>query len=131
MNDTSVGRIVNSILIIICIGIVVGGLVGCPKYMVYYKTLKGKSALREAEWNRKITIEEANAEFEAAKYIKLADSTRAVGTAIANRIIAKSLTTQYIQWKWVEGLHDGSSETIYIPTEANLPILEATRGINK
>ena len=35
--------------------------------------------------------------------------------------------SEYITWKWVEGLHDGSSETIYIPTEANLPILEANR----
>jgi hypothetical protein len=30
---------------------------------------------------------------------------------------------------WIQGLQDGSSETIYIPTEANLPILEATRKI--
>lgn len=29
--------------------------------------------------------------------------------------------------KWVKGLTDGSSEVIYVPTEANLPILEAGR----
>ena len=38
---------------------------------------------------------------------------------------SKSLTPEYIKWKWVEGLHDGSSEVIYVPTETNLPILEA------
>ena len=34
----------------------------------------------------------------------------------------------YLRYLWVQGLQDGSSEVIYIPTEAGLPILEATRG---
>ena len=100
-----------------------------PQYNVYAKTLSGKAQLREAEWNRQITIEEAGAEKEAAVLKKQTDIIRAEGVAEANRIISATLTSQYITWKWVEGLHDGSSEVIYVPTEANLPILEATRGI--
>lgn len=101
-----------------------------PKYKVWQKELRGKADLKEAEWNRKIKVEEGKAQFEAASYIKQADSIRAQGIAIANEIIARSITDKYIQWKWVEGLNDGSSEVIYVPTEANLPILEATRRMN-
>ena len=34
------------------------------------------------------------------------------------------LTTQYIQYLWVRNV-EGDKTTIYIPTETNLPILEA------
>lgn len=105
----------------------IGGMWGCPKWNVYCSEMSGRAKLAEAESSRRIAIEEAKAELESAHFKKQADSLRAVGTAIANEIIAKSITQEYIQWKWVEGLHDGSSETIYIPTEANLPIMEATR----
>lgn len=44
-------------------------------------------------------------------------------------LISASITAEYIQYLWVQGLHDGSSEVIYVPTEANLPVLEATRGL--
>ena len=35
----------------------------------------------------------------------------------------------YLRYLWIQGLQDGTSEVIYIPTEANLPILEAARAI--
>ncbi len=99
-------------------------MAGCPRYRVWQQEMEGRAELSRAEQNRQIKIEEAKAELEASTYKRQADSVRAVGTAEANRIIAKSLTSEYIQWKWVEGLHDGSSEVIYVPTEANIPILE-------
>ena len=45
----------------------------------------------------------------------------------ANEIIGESLkeNEEYLKYLWVKGLQDGSSEVIYIPTEANMPILEA------
>lgn len=125
--NTNDGIKVTTFIIVVLLVLLVGGMIGCPRYHVWQKGLKGKAALKEAEWNRQIKVQEAKAEFDAAMFKKQADSLRAVGTAIANEIIAKSLTPEYIQWKWVEGLQDGSSEVIYIPTEANLPILEAMR----
>ena len=105
---------------------IIGGLMwGLPQYKVYSREMSGKAELREAEWNRQIAIEEAEAEKASAVLKAESDVIRAKGIAEANRIISVSLTKQYIQWKWVEGLHDGSSEVIYVPTEANLPILEA------
>ena len=98
-----------------------------PLYTVWQKGLAGKAQLKEAEWNKQIAIEEAKAELESATLKKEADIIRAEGIAEANRIISQSLTSEYITWKWVEGLADDSSKVIYVPTEANLPILEARR----
>lgn len=95
----------------------IGGLfyIG-PKYGVYKHTLKGKAQLKKAEFTRQIAALDAQAEVE-----------RAHGVAEANKIIGESLrdNEEYLRYLWIIGLHDGTSETIYIPTEANLPILEA------
>lgn len=79
---------------------------------------------KEQEAQRKefeLITAEKDAEIEVA---------RARGVAQANEIIAGSISEQYIQYLWVQGLNDGNSEVIYVPTEANLPILEATRSAN-
>lgn len=117
--------IVVFVVIALLTGMVVVALWAFPNYNVYQKELSGKAQLREAEWNKQIAIEEAKAEKESAQLKADADIIRAKGIAESNEIIAQSLTKDYITWKWVEGLHDGSSEIIYVPTEANLPILEA------
>ena len=96
-----------------------------PIYHVWSSEMSGKAELREAEWNKQIAIEEAKAELESSTLKAEADIIRAEGIAESNRIISETLTSEYITWKWVEGLHDGSSEVIYVPTEANLPLLEA------
>jgi len=112
-------------IVIITILILALILWGWPKYKVYSRELNGKAQLKEAEWNRKIAIEEAAALKESAKLKAEAEVLRAEGIAEANRIIAGSITEEYIRYKFVEGLNDGNSEVIYVPTEANLPILEA------
>lgn len=124
---TSSKKVIFTIVAIILIIAIT--LWGIPKYAVYSKELQGKAQLKQAEWNRQIAIQEAKAEKESAQLKKEADIIRAEGIAEANDIIAKSLTEEYIRWKWVEGLHDGSSEVIYVPTEANMPILEAGRSV--
>ncbi len=116
-------------LLIIAVGaiaiLVVAILAIGPVYTVWSKGLKGKAQLKQAEWNKQIMIEDARAQKDSASLIKEADIIRAQGVAEANEIISATLTEEYIRWKWVEGLHDGSSEVIYVPTEANLPLLEA------
>jgi hypothetical protein len=104
---------------------------GMPKWGVYRANLAGEAQLRQAEQNRRITVLEAQAALDSADLKRQADVIRAHGIAAANEIIGRSITPEYIQWRWVEGLNDGKSEVIYIPTEANLPILEALRKANK
>ena len=104
---------------------------GCPKWGVYRKTLNGEAQLKEAEWNRQIAVKEAEAKLDAAKSLAKAEVERAKGVAEANKIIGESLKNNdaYLRYLWIQGLQDGSSEVIYIPTEGQLPILEATRKI--
>jgi len=126
-NNKEGHRIMYTVIAIIVVAILFIAVVMwiLPKYGVYAKELSGKAELKEAEWNRQIAIEEAEAEKASATLKAEADIIRAGGIAEANRIISATLTKEYITWKWVEGLHDGSSEVIYVATEANLPILEA------
>ena len=73
--------------------IVVGGLIfiGGPQYNVWQQSLQGKAELARAEYNRQISIQEANAKKEAAKSLAEAEVERAKGVAQANAIIADSL----------------------------------------
>ena len=88
-----------------------------------------KPKLREAEHSRQIRIEEAKAKLESARHEAKAEVARAHGVSEANLIIGDSLKNneQYLRYLWILGLQDGSSEIIYIPTEANIPIMEAGR----
>ena len=123
------------VLIVVGLGFLLGlvplGMWGCPTYNVWQKELAGKAELKQAEWNRQIAIQEANAKKESATFLAAAEVERAKGVAEANRIIGESLqgNESYLRYLWIQGLQDGSSEVIYIPTEANLPLLEATRGM--
>ena len=140
MSTRSFATLVTIGSIIVLLMLIAAGMAGCPKYGVWQKSLRGKAALREADWNRQIRITEAEAEQKAAKafgiasitkaeYAAKAEIARATGVAEANKIIGKSLrgNESYLRYLWIQGLQDGSSEIIYVPTEANLPILEATR----
>lgn len=100
---------------------------GCPKYNVWQQEMTGRAELTRARENRKIKIEEAEAVKESAGFLAEAEVIQARGVAEANKIIGDSLrdNTAYLRYLWIKGLQDGSSEVIYIPTEANLPILEA------
>ena len=133
---------------VILLAILLGSLVGCPRYNVYKQTLEGKAEYEKARHNRKIKIEEAKAKNEAAiseaeAKVKMAnaqnqamvikaqgqrqaDSIRAIGVARANEIIGESLkgNKDYLQFLWIDQLKEGGQK-VYIPTEAGLPILEA------
>lgn len=102
---------------------------GCPQYNVWQKGLSGQARLAEAEQSRKIAIEEAKAIKESAQHKADAEVIRAGGVAQANKIIAQGLggPEGYLRYLWIDSLTQRSGDTIYVPTEAGLPILEATR----
>lgn len=115
------------LIIVIIVAAVMALAWALPQYGVYARELNGQAELKEAEWNKQILVEEAQANLDAEKLNRLAEVERAKGVAEAQAIIDKTLTPAYLQYLWINGLHDGSSEIIYVPTEVNLPILEATR----
>jgi len=111
------------------------GMIGCPQYKVYVQTKEGEAELKRAEQNRQIIVQSAQAKKEAAEFEKEAEVIRATGVAEAlakDREELQTLTDEQarvlIYYKWVQGLNDESSQVIYVPTEANLPmLLEAGR----
>ncbi len=101
---------------------------GLPWYNVWSQEMEGKAEFAKAEQNRKIKIEEARANLEAEKLNAQAEVERAKGAAEAIKIENGSITPTYIQYLWVRQQSDLSDKTvIYIPTESNLPLLEANR----
>lgn len=109
-------------------------LSGCtfwPPYNVWSSELAGKAELAQATYNRQIKVQEAEATFEAAKHLAQAEIERAKGVAEANRIIGDSLhgNEVYLHYLWIHSLQETKNSTIYVPTEANLPILESTRHL--
>ncbi len=98
---------------------------GCPRYSVYSSEMDGKAEMAKAEQNRMIQVEEAKANLESQKLNSEAEVVRAEGMAEAIEIEDGKLTEQYIHYLWVRNIDKMDGEKIYIPTEANLPILEA------
>lgn len=105
-------------------------LFGVPVYKVWQQEMRGRAQFAEAEQNRKIKVEEARANLEAEKLNAQAEVERAKGAAEAIKIENGTLTDRYIQYLWVRNQNNLNDKTvIYVPTETNLPILEAGRMI--
>jgi len=68
-------------------------------------------------------------QFELTKAEKDAEIAvaKAKGIAESNKIIAGSISENYLRYLWVESLQNSEKQIVYIPTEANLPIMEAGR----
>lgn len=119
----------GTVTVILVAAMMTGGLFIVPYYNVWQQEMSGKAEFAKAEHNRKIKIEEAKANLEAEKLNAQAEVERAKGAAEAIRIENGSITPAYIQYLWVRQQSNLNDKTvIYIPTETNLPVLEASRN---
>src|SRR5512134_2098238 len=100
-----------------------------PQYNVYSSRAEGEARFAEAQSSRQIATLEARAKNESAQELSNAEITRAKGVAEANKIIGESLRNNesYLRYLWIQSLDQGKNDVIYVPTEANLPILESQR----
>lgn len=118
---------------IVCVCAIVFGvswaIAIAPMWNVWAKELNGKAQLAEATYNRQIAVQEAEAKKEAAKSLSEAEVIRAGGIAKANEIIGQSLNDNeaYLRYLWIDSISHQPNQIIYVPTESNLPILEAGR----
>lgn len=101
-----------------------------PLYGVYKQRLEGRAILAHAQFSREVAVAEAKAKMEAASLLAQADVERAKGTAEANKIIGESITPNYLRWSWIQGMQTNQMQVVYVPTEANLPIMEAGKRGN-
>lgn len=131
MNDSkseAVHYIFFSFIAFVVIGLLVGFLVLVPRYRVWSMEQNGKAQLAEAQWSRRIQVEEAKANLESEKLNAQSEIERAKGASKAIEIEGGTLTEEYIRYLWVRQQTNLNNKTvIYIPTEAGLPILEANR----
>jgi len=112
--------ILYGILVVVCIGALMFIL---PKYKVWSMEMSGKAKLAEATQSRQIQIEQARGELEASKL-------RAKAIKIVGEAAKKYPEYRYQEFlgAFGEALNNGSIEKIvYVPTEANIPIMEAGR----
>ena len=116
---------------VLAVAVLGGALWGLPQYGVWQQELAGRAELVRAEQNRRIAVLEAQARLEAEELNALAEVARARGVAEANSIVAEGLggPEGYLRYLWIQSLGENGQDVIYIPTEAGLPILEASRHI--
>lgn len=118
------------VLIVAGAVLVIGGImVGLPTYNVWTREMAGRAELAQAEWNRQIKVREAQASLDAASLTAEAEIARAHGVAKANEIVANGLggPEGYLRYLYIHMLEQSpEKQIIYIPTEAGLPILEAS-----
>ena len=129
-DDKIIGIILGSIgIVIISIAVICGLMVAHANYNVWSMKKSGEAEYAFAESQRQIKILEAKASEESAKCYAQAEIIRAGGVAEANKIIGDSLSGNeaYLRYRWIEGLQTNNMSIVYVPTEANLPILEANR----
>ena len=119
------------LVVVLIIGLILGCMFGLPIYSVWKSGKTGEAELKRAEQNKQIRVEEARAQMESAKLLASAEIERARGVAEANRIIGESLENSeaYLRYLWVQTLsaEGAQRQIIYVPTEAQLPLLEAGR----
>lgn len=130
VNWGKVGKWVSVILVIFffIVWIIV------PLMKPWWAQQSGKAELAQAEQNRQIAILEAQAKQESALHLAQAEINRAEGVAKANKIIGESLKNNedYLKYLWITDVAGTNIQktVVYVPTETNIPILEASRGLD-
>lgn len=121
------------IFAILAVAFLVAGVAFYPNSSVWQAKMKGLAELSQAESSRQIRVLEAKAAKESAVMLADAEIERAKGVAEANKIIADGLggAEGYLRYLYIQSIQmaseKGSTQFIYLPTEAGLPVLEASR----
>lgn len=130
-NDELTGTQLIVRLLILGAILTVGMALIVPMMQPWWASQSGKAELAQAEQNRQIAILEASAKEESAKYLAQAEINRAQGVAQANKIIGDSLkeNEDYLRYLWITDVAGANVDktVVYVPTETNMPILEAGR----
>ena len=115
------GELVIVITVLFGIGLVIGLFLLWPQYNVYSQRLSGEAALAHAHAARQVLVQQAQAEKDSA--LLRAEAIAIVGKAAHD---FPEYRTQEFIGAFAEAMHNGKiNQIIYVPTEANIPILEA------
>jgi hypothetical protein len=106
------------------------GLALAPRWRVWAAHQEGLADLTQAKNEQQIQVAEAQGRVDAAQLNKKAAIIEAEAVAAQIETIGHQLTTHdlYLRWQWIKMMEENETDkVIYVPTEANLPILEARR----
>lgn len=128
LNDFGIFAIIGLVVVITIIAFMAIG----PQYGVWQQGLEGQAELAKADFSKKVAVQEAQAKLDSSTLLAQAEVERAKGVAQANSIIGNSLKDNeaYLRYLWITDVAGTNVDksVVYVPTEANLPILEATRN---
>lgn len=106
-------------------------LVGYPRWSVWASHQEGLAELQKAKNEQQMQVAQAQGRVDAATLNKQAAIIEAEAVSEQIKRIGTELDRHdlYLRWQWIKMMEDIDTHatTIYIPTEANLPILEAAR----
>lgn len=101
--------------------VVIGIVLAFPYYRVWAQDMRGQAALAEAKSSKQVQVEQARGELESSKL--RAEAIKIIGKAAQDY---PEYRNQEFIGAFGEALREGQIEQIiYVPTEANIPILEA------
>jgi hypothetical protein len=122
---------IGTVVVVIVVLNMIWGLGIGPRWKVWAAHQEGLADLAKANNEQQIQIAKAKARLDAATLNKQAAIVEAEAVAAQIEAIGSQLTEHdlYLRWQWIKMMEDGNSgaKVIYVPTEANLPILEASR----
>lgn len=109
------------VVVVIVAVIIAAAMFLMPKYRVYSQELRGQAALAEARSSKQVQVEQARGELESSKL--RSEAIKIIGKAAQEY---PEYRNQEFIGAFGEALREGQIEQIiYVPTEANIPILEA------
>ena len=99
-----------------------------PTYKVWQSQKSGEADLAQAHKEQQVQVAKAQGRLDAATLNKQAAIVEAEAVSEQIKTIGAQLTEHdlYLKWQWIKMMEERpESSVIYVPTEANLPILEA------
>lgn len=99
-----------------------------PWWRVWNQQKQGEADLQQAHKEQQIQVSRAQGRVDAANLNKQAAIIEAEAVSAQIEKIGARLTEHdlYLKWQWIKMMEERpDSSVIYVPTEANLPILEA------
>lgn len=130
IGTTTVGDIVWAIAGLIAV-LNLWGLIGRPRWKVWVAHQDGLADLMKARNEQQVQVARAQSRVDAAQLNKQAAIIEAEAVSAQIKEIGTQLTEHglYLRWQWIKMMEERNSDadTIYVPTEGNLPLLEASR----
>lgn len=137
-NETRWMKWATTRVVIGCLGFWLFWMAASPPYYVWQQSLVGEAELKRAQQNRKIIIEQAEAEKEASILRAQAEEDAAVFRANAIQVVGAAAKEfpEYRQQEFIGAFgraleNENIGTMIFVPTEANIPITEAGRTVKR